>query len=128
MFECSGHPVALQSAIDTVVPGGSIQLVAISPAGSFDAMSAVAKEIQLNAKFIYVDEFADALDLLARDHIDVMSLTTTVVGLDEYQAASPLSVSRTRRSRRSSGPAPRREGQEVRAWQCSPPVWPALRC
>ena len=88
VFECSGHPLALQTAIDTVVPGGSIQLVAISPRPvSFDAMSAIAKEIKLNAKFIYVDEFADALDLLARDHIDVMSLTTTVVGLDEYQAA-----------------------------------------
>jgi len=88
VFECSGHPSALQSAIDMLTPGGSIQLVAISPRPvAFDAMSAVAKEIQLNARFIYVDEFAGAIDLLARDQIDVLSLTTTIVELDEYDAA-----------------------------------------
>ncbi len=88
VFECSGHPSALQSAIDMLIPGGSIQLVAISPRPvAFDAMSAIAKEIQLSARFIYVDEFTDAIDLLARDQIDVLSLTTTVVELDEYDTA-----------------------------------------
>jgi 2-desacetyl-2-hydroxyethyl bacteriochlorophyllide A dehydrogenase len=88
VFECSGHPLALQSAINTVTPGGSIQLVAISPRPvTFDAMSAIAKEIQLNAKFIYIDEFTDAIDLLARNQIDVLSLTTTVVGLEDYETA-----------------------------------------
>ncbi len=88
VFECSGHPAAVQSAIDTITPGGFIQLVAISPRPiSFDAMSAVAKEIQLNAKFIYVDEFAQAIELLARDQIDVRSLITTVVGLEDYNIA-----------------------------------------
>ena len=88
MFECSGHPSALQSAIDMLTPGGSIQLVAISPRPvAFDAMSAIAKEIQLNARFIYVDEFTGAIDLLARDQIDVLSLTTTIVELDEYDTA-----------------------------------------
>jgi threonine dehydrogenase-like Zn-dependent dehydrogenase len=88
VFECSGHPLALQSAIDMIAPGGSVQLVAISPRPvTFDAMSAIAKEIQLNARFIYVGEFAAAIDLLARDQIDVSSLTTTVVGLDDFEAA-----------------------------------------
>jgi 2-desacetyl-2-hydroxyethyl bacteriochlorophyllide A dehydrogenase len=88
VFECSGHPSAVQSAIDTVTPGGSIQLVAISPRPvTFDAMSAIAKEVQLNANFIYVNEFAQAIELLARDQIDVLALTTTVVGLGDYDAA-----------------------------------------
>ncbi|MEB3371276.1 zinc-dependent alcohol dehydrogenase [Saccharopolyspora mangrovi] len=88
VFECSGHPTAVQTAIDAIAPGGSIQLVAISPQPvTFDAMSALTKEIQLNSKFIYVEEFDLAIDLLARDLVDVMSLTSSVVELDDYATA-----------------------------------------
>jgi threonine dehydrogenase-like Zn-dependent dehydrogenase len=88
VFECSGHPSALQSAIDMINPGGSVQIVAISPRPlTFDAMSAIAKEVQFSTRFIYVGEFAQAIDLLARDQVDVLTLTTTVVGLDEYDSA-----------------------------------------
>lgn len=88
VFECSGHPSALQSAIDMISPGGAIQIVAISPQPlTFDAMSAIVKEIQFSARFIYVGEFAQAIDLLARDQIDVLALTTSVDELEEYGLA-----------------------------------------
>ncbi|AWT51447.1 sorbitol dehydrogenase [Mycolicibacterium smegmatis MKD8] len=88
VLECSGHQLALQSAIDMSRPGGAIQLVAISPRPiSFDPMSAIAKEVRIDAKFIYVDEFAKAIDLLARNQVETDSLTTLVVGLDEYRGA-----------------------------------------
>lgn len=88
VFECSGHPLALQSAIDMSRPGGAIQLVAISPRPiSLDPMSAIGKEVRIDAKFIYVNEFANAIDLLARGEVETAQLTTLVVGLDEYQGA-----------------------------------------
>ena len=88
VFECSGHPAALQAAVGMATPGGSVQLIAISPRPvNFDAMSAIAKELTINARFIYVDEFPQAIHLLARDHVDVRSLTTTVVGLADYRKA-----------------------------------------
>ncbi|MFE5563386.1 zinc-binding dehydrogenase [Amycolatopsis japonica] len=88
VFECSGHPSALQAAVDMINPGGSVQIVAISPRPlTFDAMSAIAKEVQFSARFIYVGEFEQAIDLLDRDQVDVVALTTTVVELDEYDSA-----------------------------------------
>lgn len=88
VIECSGHPLAVQAGINMLRPGGSIQLVAISPRPlTFDAMSAIAKEIRIDANFIYVDEFASAIDLLARAAIDIASLTSAVMTIDNFNNA-----------------------------------------
>lgn len=58
VFECSGHPAALQTAIDTVAPGGSIRMIGASPqALAFSSMSALLKEITITTNFIY-EEYA----------------------------------------------------------------------
>ena len=88
VFECSGHPTALQTAIDMLLPGGAIRLVGASPRPlAFSAMDALYKEIHLSANFIYVDEFDEAIRLLSRELVDVGSLTSTVVALDDYESA-----------------------------------------
>jgi 2-desacetyl-2-hydroxyethyl bacteriochlorophyllide A dehydrogenase len=88
VYECSGHPSAVQTAIDIAAPGATIRLIGASPTPvSFSAMDALAKEITLSANFIYVDEFDQAISLLARGAVDVDSLTTMTVGLSHHETA-----------------------------------------
>jgi 2-desacetyl-2-hydroxyethyl bacteriochlorophyllide A dehydrogenase len=88
VMECSGHPSALQTGVDAVAAGGSVRLVGIptSPP-AFDGVQAIMKEITILTGFIYVDEFARAIDLLARNAIDVDSLTSKVAALDAFSDA-----------------------------------------
>lgn len=88
VFECSGHPTAMQTSIDMVAPGGTIRLIGASPKPlAFTALDALYKEINLSANFIYVGEFAQAIELLSRDLVDVQSLISTIVPLDDYESA-----------------------------------------
>jgi threonine dehydrogenase-like Zn-dependent dehydrogenase len=50
-------------------------------------MTAQTKEVTITANFIYVDEFPQAISLLERGLVDVKSLTTSVVPLDEFESA-----------------------------------------
>jgi threonine dehydrogenase-like Zn-dependent dehydrogenase len=43
--------------------------------------------VTISANFIYVEEFGQAIELLRRDAVDVVSLTSTVVTLDQHEAA-----------------------------------------
>ena len=88
VFECSGHRLALQTAIDVVAPGGTIRLVGASPEPlQFSAMSALVKEIRVSTNFLYMADFDIAIDLLARKQVDVASLTSNIVALDDYEQA-----------------------------------------
>jgi 2-desacetyl-2-hydroxyethyl bacteriochlorophyllide A dehydrogenase len=88
VIECSGHPSALETALNLVAPGGAIRLVGASPKPlAFTAMTALTKEVTITANFIYIDEFPQAISLLERGLVDVKSLTTSVVPLDEFESA-----------------------------------------
>jgi L-iditol 2-dehydrogenase len=88
VIECSGHPSALEAALNLVTPGGAIRLVGASPKPlAFTAMTALTKEVTITANFIYVDEFPQAISLLERGLVDVKSLTSSVVPLDEFESA-----------------------------------------
>ncbi len=78
----------MQTAVELVAPGGSIRLVGMSPRPpSFDASQMIMKELRIIGGFIYVEEFAQAIDLLAADTIDVDALTSAVTPLEEYAEA-----------------------------------------
>jgi 2-desacetyl-2-hydroxyethyl bacteriochlorophyllide A dehydrogenase len=88
VIECSGHPSALETALRLVAPGGAIRLVGASPKPLFfTAMTALTKEVTITANFIYVDEFPQAISLLERGLVDVESLTSSVVPLDDFESA-----------------------------------------
>nr|WP_246360866.1 alcohol dehydrogenase catalytic domain-containing protein [Haloechinothrix aidingensis] len=88
VLECSGHVDAVQMALDLVAAGGSIRLVGMAPKPpSFDAVQAITKEVRILGGFIYVEEFAQAIDLLAANAIDVETLTTTLTPLEEFADA-----------------------------------------
>lgn len=88
ILECSGHPAAVQTSLELVAAGGSIRLVGMSPTPpAFDSVQAIAKEVQILGGFIYVSEFPQAIDLLARAAIDVDTLTTSVAPLADFAEA-----------------------------------------
>jgi len=88
VLECSGHPSAVQTGLSMVAAGGSIRLVGISPTPpAFDAMAFVTKEVQLLGRFIYVQEFATAIELLAAGMVDVDTLTTSTTPLENFADA-----------------------------------------
>ena len=71
-----------------VAAGGAIRLVGMSPTPpSFDAVDLVSREVQLLGGFIYVEEFTQAIDLLAADRIDVDALTSHVTPLADFAEA-----------------------------------------
>jgi 2-desacetyl-2-hydroxyethyl bacteriochlorophyllide A dehydrogenase len=88
VLECSGFVGAVQTALTMVAAGGAIRLVGMSPTPpSFDAVDLVSREVQLLGGFIYVEEFAQAIDLLAADRIDVDTLTTHLTPLTDFAQA-----------------------------------------
>ncbi|SNR40776.1 L-iditol 2-dehydrogenase/hypothetical protein [Haloechinothrix alba] len=88
VMECSGHVNAVQTGLDMVAAGGSIRLVGMAPEPpSFDSVRAITKEVRILGGFIYVEEFAQAIDLLAAGAVDVDALTTTVTPLEEFSQA-----------------------------------------
>jgi 2-desacetyl-2-hydroxyethyl bacteriochlorophyllide A dehydrogenase len=89
VFECSGHPTTVQLGIDLLTPGGSLRLVGVSPRPvSFDPVTAIIKEVSILTGFIYVEEeFAQAVLLLASSAVDVDTLTTAVVPLEQFADA-----------------------------------------
>lgn len=87
-FECSGHPDAFRAAVTAVRAGGFVRLVgaATSPV-QFDSIPLLHKELTVSTSFIYVDEYPEAIKLLASGAVDVESLTTAHVPLDRFEDA-----------------------------------------
>jgi threonine dehydrogenase-like Zn-dependent dehydrogenase len=112
VFECSGHPSALQLGIDLAVPGGSVKLVGFAPTTvGFTPGSALTKEVDVLTGFIYAEEFEQAIDLLAAGSVDVGPLTTAVLPVTEFAAAfaalrDPERTMKVLLDNRVSSPAP----------------------
>lgn len=88
VMECSGHPSAVQTAVDIVAAGGTIRLIGMAPAPpAFNSEQMLFKEVRMVGGFIYVEEFPIAIDLLARDAIDTKTLTSLVTTLDDFAGA-----------------------------------------
>ena len=97
VFECSGSGAALAGAIPVARPGAVIVQVGIGGAETPVALNAlVAKEITLRGSFRFYEEFALAVDVLARGAIDVAPLLTATLPLAEAPAAFALASDRAR--------------------------------
>jgi L-idonate 5-dehydrogenase len=96
-FECSGSAAALAGAVPVVRPGGAIVQVGIGGAETQMPLNAiVAKEISLRGTFRFDQEFALAVDLLARGRVDVAPLLTETLPLAEAVRAFELASDRGR--------------------------------
>ena len=97
-FEISGTAAGLGSAIASVRRGGTVVQVGNLPGGQIAApLNAVmAKEIDLNGTFRFGTEFSQAVDLIVREQIDVLSLVTAELPLSSAEVAFRLAADRSR--------------------------------
>ena len=97
VFECSGSGAALAGAIPVARPGAVIVQVGLGGAETAVPLNAiVAKEITLRGTFRFHEEFALAVDVLARGTIDVSPLLTATLPLAEAGKAFALASDRGR--------------------------------
>ena len=86
IFECSGHPSSVNTAVQLINAKGVITVIGVSPELlTIDAGQLIFKEATIRGSIIYVDEFQIAIRLLERDLIDIETLTTEVIALKDFQ-------------------------------------------
>ena len=98
VFEATGSPDALASAIRTVRPGGRIVQLGMLPPGSVPVPVnlLMAREIDLIGSFRFHEEFLVAVDALASGLIDVSPILSAELPLARAQAAFELAADRKR--------------------------------
>jgi L-iditol 2-dehydrogenase len=92
IFECSGSTQGFLSAPSAVRAGGTIVVIGLAPTPlAIDPFALVGREVTIQGSIIYDDaDFKSALTLLETGAIDVETLTTDVMALDEYAEAFRL--------------------------------------
>jgi (R,R)-butanediol dehydrogenase/meso-butanediol dehydrogenase/diacetyl reductase len=84
VYVCTGARSALEEAITLVNKGGQIMLLGLvvePTAGDFFTL--VLHELDIRGSYMGYEEFPEALDLLAQGQVDVESLITREIGLNE---------------------------------------------
>lgn len=87
VFECSGAPIALKTAIDCIRPQGTIVQVGIGGETPVPLNVLVAKEINLKGTFRFNAEYAEAVKLINDGSIDVKPIITGRYKLEDAVAA-----------------------------------------
>ena len=97
VFECSGSAAALAGALPVARPGAVIVQVGLGGGeATLPLNMLVAKEITLRGTFRFHEEFALAVDILARGALDVAPLLTETLPLAEAETAFRLASDRAR--------------------------------
>lgn len=88
-LECSGAPGGLAAALGATSPGGRVVLVGTMPADDVAAALSVIQryEVDLVGTFRYAAAFPTAVDLVARDAVDVSALVTATYPLERAEDA-----------------------------------------
>lgn len=89
VFECAGVPATVQSAVDLVRQGGTVNLVGLaSGTATIHPGAWLIKEVTVVASLGYRhQEFAEAMALIADGRVQVDPLHDTTVSLDELPGA-----------------------------------------
>lgn len=87
MFECSGALPALSGGITVMRPGGIIVQLGLGGDMNVPMLAITAKELQLRGSFRFHTEFSMAVQLMLGGLIDVKSLITHTVSIDEAEDA-----------------------------------------
>ena len=90
IFECSGSPKALASALEIIKPGGTIILVGLGGEVPFPLNVAVAKEVKMMGSFRFDEEFSHAADLIDRKVVDLKPFVSSVIPFGEATSAFEL--------------------------------------
>ena len=97
VFEASGAPAALASALLAVRRGGIVVQIGNLPAGPLPlpALAIMAREIDLRGSFRFGDEFHRAVALIASGGIDVTAIITASRPLSQAPDAFELALDRS---------------------------------
>ena len=87
VFDCAGAKSTLQQSFDAVRKGGQIVMLGIQPEPvAFDQFKWIVKGIDVQASMGYfLGEFEVALQLLKEHRIEVDSLVTDIIALDDIE-------------------------------------------
>jgi L-idonate 5-dehydrogenase len=97
VFEASGSPAGLASALQAAKRGGMVVQVGNQPAGdiAFPANIVMSKEIELRGSFRFGHEFTRAIELISSGAINVRALITAELPLAQAKEAMRLAMDRT---------------------------------
>lgn len=96
LFECTGVTSALADAIPAVKPGGVIVQLGLGGDMKLPMQQITAKELQLRGSFRFHQEFFTGVNWMSRGQIDVKSLITHTVPLEQASDAFEMASDRTR--------------------------------
>ncbi len=96
VFEASGSGAALAAAIQAARPGAVIVQLGLGGDVGLPLSALVAKEVTLRGTFRFHEEFALAVDVLARGGIDPTPLPTATMPVAEAVAAFELAADKGR--------------------------------
>lgn len=96
VFECSGAPIALNTAIDCIRPQGTIVQVGIGGETPIALNVLVGKEINLKGTFRFDGEYQQAVKLINSGKIDVKPIITGTYPLSDAVAAFDAAGDRTK--------------------------------
>jgi 2-desacetyl-2-hydroxyethyl bacteriochlorophyllide A dehydrogenase len=87
VFDCTGHPTGIATAITMVAPAGRVVVVGVPSHPSTVHVAEIAtKEVQIRGSLAYTSaDWAQAIDSLAGGKIPAAELITTVVPLEEAE-------------------------------------------
>ncbi len=96
LLEASGNDKALAAAFDVLRPGGIIVQVGLGGTATLPINTLVAKELELRGTFRFHEEFALAVELLAKGLVDVTPLISATMPFTRAREAFDLASDRTR--------------------------------
>jgi L-idonate 5-dehydrogenase len=96
IYECSGAQPALVSAIGAVRPGGTILQLGLGGDMTLPMMQITAKELSLKGSFRFHAEYATAISLMQKKLIDVKSLISETVTLNDAVKGFELANDRSK--------------------------------
>jgi L-idonate 5-dehydrogenase len=95
MFEASGAEAALRSGIDVVRPGGVVVQLGLGGEMKLPINMITAKELELRGTFRFHEEFALALEFIAKGLVDVKPLISATAPLAKARDAFELASDRS---------------------------------
>lgn len=98
VFEASGAPAGMNTAIKAARRGGAVVLIGSLPGGQIPAMAnaVMAKELDLLGSFRFSEEFYTAVEMISSGKIDVTCLISAERPLSEAPDAVRLALDRTK--------------------------------
>ncbi len=95
-FEASGSQIALQHALPAMVPQGTIVQLGLGGDFTLPINALITREVRHLGSFRFHAEFAEAVALLGRGHIDVRPLVTAELPFQQANEAFRLANQRDR--------------------------------